>query len=153
MRAKEIADKLGRTPNKLIGALLEYQKDSPNNYLTEQDIKDIAKEMNAPESRIYSLATFYSLLSIAPRGKHIVQLCNDVPCYLNESVNIKEELEKKLNIRMGETTEDGLFTLEFTSCLGYCEQAPAIRIDDKMYGNLTSDKLTDILSLYGGEIK
>lgn len=153
MRAKKIADKFGRTPDKLIGALLEYQKDTPNNYLTEQDIKDIAKEMNTPESRIYSLATFYSLLSIAPRGRHIIQLCNDVPCYLNGCVNIKKELEEKLNINMGETTKDGLFTLEFTSCLGYCDHAPAIRIDDTMYGALTADKLTDILSLYGGEIE
>lgn len=151
MHAKEVADKLGRGPDKLVGVLLEFQKHTPNNCLDEQDIKDIAQQMHVPESRVYSLATFYSLLSTRPRGKHIIQICKDVPCYVNGSENIKQVLEETLGIKVGETTKDQLFTLEFTSCLGYCDQAPAMRIDDTMHGNLTTDKITAILSEYRRE--
>ena len=148
MQAEEIIKKRGNTPDKLVSILLEYQKSCDRNYLTEDDLKIIAKQVNLPESRLYSVATFYSLLSTVPRGKHVIQLCRDVPCYLEGSYNVKNDLERKLNISVGETTKDGRFSLEYSSCLGYCEIAPVIRIDDKIYGNLTSEKLSEIIAEY-----
>lgn len=148
MLIEELVRKHGKTPEKLLTILLEYQKTRDTNHLSYEDLKAVAREMNLPESRVYSVTSFYSLLSTQPRGKHIIQLCNDVPCYVNGSFNLKDELEKVLGISMNETTGDGLFTLEYTSCLGYCEKAPAMRIDEDYYGNVTGEKLKDILEKY-----
>jgi NADH-quinone oxidoreductase subunit E len=148
MELSEIIAKKGKTPDKLVGVLLEYQKTTNRNYLTNEDLKDVARKMNLPESRVYSVATFYSLLSIKPRGKYVIQLCRDVPCYVNGAFDLREELETALGISMGETTKDGLFSLEYTSCLGYCEMAPVMRIDQKIYGNLNSKKLAEVIADY-----
>lgn len=152
MRIKEILDKHGRIPEKLIEVLLELQSCSDLNYLRSEDIKIIADEMNMSESRVYSIAQFYSLLSTKPRGKYILQLCHDVPCYINGSTNVIEEIKKKLNIDIGETTSDNMFTLEFSSCLGCCENAPVMQVGDTVYTNLTSDKIDDILNELRGKV-
>jgi len=148
MQVKDILEKHGRSPDKLIGAMLAYQRTTPCNYLTEDDIREFAKETGLPESRIHSVASFYSLLSTKPRGRYIIQVCRDVPCYVNGSLDIVEELERMLKTTMGNTTDDGLFTLEFTSCLGCCDKAPAMQIGDELYGNLTSSRLAEIIREY-----
>ena len=145
MFVKEIVGKYGKTRDKLLDILFECQKQSDKNYLSREVIFEISKEMNIPESQIAGVASFYSLLSTEERGRHIIQVCNDVPCYINESMNLVEELEKLLGIKMCETTEDGMFTLEFTSCLGCCEKAPVIQVGDNIYGNLTPEKLKGIV--------
>ena len=148
MQVKEFIDKKEKTADKLVGILLEYQQTKNRNYLSMEDLKAVAEEMGLPESRVYSVAKFYSLLSVQPKGKHVIQLCRDVPCYVNGTFNVRDDLEKALNISMGETTKDGLFSLEYSSCLGYCDIAPVIRIDQKIYGNLTSEKLVEIIAGY-----
>ena len=148
MHLDEIVRRKGKTPDKLIGILQEYQKSRNRNYLTKEDLKAVADQMGLPESRVYSVATFYSLLSTKPRGKHIIQICRDVPCYVNGSFDIREELETMLQISVGETTEDGAFSLEYASCLGYCELAPVIRIDQKIFGHLNSDRLGEVIAEY-----
>jgi len=148
MHVKEIVSRNGATPDKLVGVLMDYQKTKNRNYLKKEDLRAVAKEMNLPESRVYSVATFYSLLHTEPKGKHVIQVCHDVPCYVKGSFNVLTEIENALQIGIGETTKDGLFSLEFTSCLGYCEQAPVMRIDDKIYGNLTSEKIVEIITKY-----
>ncbi len=148
MELNEIIHKKGKSPDQLVGVLLEYQKTKNRNYLTIEDLKEVSKRMDLPESRVYSVATFYSLLSVEPRGKYVIQLCRDVPCYVNGSFDLKEELETMLGISMGETTRDGLFSLEYASCLGYCEMAPVMRIDQKIFGNLNSKKLAEIIAEY-----
>jgi len=149
MQIKDVVKKHGRAPDKLLKILLEVQSASDENYLTYEDIKSVADEMNLPDSRVYSVASVYTLLSTAPRGKYIIQVCNDVPCYVKGSLNIVDALEKQLGIKMGGTTKDKLFTLEYTSCLGCCDNPPAMRIGSKLYSGLTEDKLADILRFYG----
>lgn len=148
MQIKDALDKFGRTPDKLIGTMLAYQKTTACNYLTEDDIREFAKETGLPESRVHSIASFYSLFSTKPRGKYIIQICYDVPCYVNNSVNIVKELEKSLKIKMGQTTYDGLFTLEYSSCLGCCDKAPVMQIGSILYGNLTPGKISSVLTAY-----
>lgn len=151
MDVKEIVDKHGRASEHLLEVLMECQQQSDKSYLSQEVVFEISQEMNIPESQVVGVASFYSLLSTSPRGKHIIQICNDVPCYINGSMNLVKELEKLLDIKMCSTTEDGLFTLEFTSCLGCCEIAPAIQIGGKVYGNLTPEKLSDIINEYRGQ--
>jgi len=148
MQIDELVQKHGKEPEKLLSVLLELQKNNGDNSLSDDDIRAVAQAMELPVSRVCSVVEFYSLLSRKKRGKHIVQMCGDVPCYINGSVNLKEALEKELGIAFGETTGDGLFTLEYTSCLGYCEQSPAMRIDEDMYGRVAPDALPAILAKY-----
>ena len=148
IRIRESVEKHGKSPNRLIRAMLEYQRGTKCNYLTEADLKAFAEETGLHESRVHSLASFYSLLSTTPRGKFIIQVCSDIPCYINNSMNVVKELEKILKIKMGQTTYDGLFTIEYSSCLGCCDKAPAMQIGDRLYGKLTPDKIVSILETY-----
>ena len=95
--------------------------------------------------------SFYTLLSTAPRGQYIIQVCKDVPCYLNDDFNVLKTIEEELGITLGKTTKDKLFTLEQTACIGCCDQAPAMRINHDIHTNLTRDKVLAILDSYRGE--
>ena len=148
MQLKEIIAKRGYTQEHLVSVLLDYQRTKDESYLSEKDLDMIAEEMDISKARIYSVMKFYSLLSDKPRGKNIVQVCNDVPCYVNGSTNVISELEKLLGVSVGETTEDKLFTLEQTSCIGCCDKAPAMKIGDKMFGNLTPSEISKIIMKY-----
>ena len=145
MDVKEIVKKHGTTRNKLLDVLFDCQSQSEKSYLSEDILFAVSREMNIPESQVVGVASFYSLLSTKPRGRHIIQVCNDVPCYISGSMNLVEELEGILGIKMCETTEDGEFTLEYTSCIGCCDMSPAMQIGDKIYGNLTPDKLKSVI--------
>jgi len=151
MQLLQIIEKHGRQPEDLISILLDYQACKTDNYISEDDVKILAQQLNVTESRIYGVLTFYTLLSTKPRGKYVVQVCNDVPCYVKGSVNVLEILEKALGVKEGETTADGVFTLEFTSCLGCCDKAPAMRIGGQLYGELNGDKITEIIAKYRGQ--
>jgi NADH-quinone oxidoreductase subunit E len=143
-----LIDHYGRQPGNLIHILLDYQQSKDQNYISEDDVRLIAREMKIPESRIYSVMTFYSLFSTKPRGKFIIQVCSDIPCHVNGAADIVRTLENSLLIRMGETTPDGIFTLEYTSCIGCCDKSPAIRIGSEIFGNLTASGLSGIISEY-----
>ena len=145
MDVKEIVKKHGTTRNKLLDVLFDCQTQSDKSYLSKDVLFEVSKEMNIPESQVVGVASFYSLLSTKPRGRHIIQVCNDVPCYITGSMNLVEELQNILGIKMCETTDDGEFTLEYTSCIGCCDMSPAIQVGDKIYGNLTPDKLKSVI--------
>lgn len=151
MNIKQIIDKHGTEPDQLIAIMMDCQAASENHYLSHEDVRTIAEEMAVPESHVFSVASFYSLLSIEPRGKHIIQICNDIPCYINGSINLVEELQNVLGIQMCETTDDKLFTLEYTSCIGCCEMAPAMQVGDTVYGNLTPAKIKTIVDELRGK--
>lgn len=135
-------------PGGLLKALHHVQNNSTNNSLSDQDIAVVAKEFNVPVAKVWGTATFYSLYATAPRGKYIIRVCESAPCHVAGAQNILEALEKLLHIRTGETTPDGKFTLEVTSCLGICGVAPAIMIKDTVHGNLTPERLKDVLEQY-----
>lgn len=148
MHLKSVIQKHGKLPENLLHILLDYQNSKNDNFISEDEVKVVADELDISESRVYSIITFYSLFSTKPRGKYVIQVCNDVPCYVNNSLDIIRELEDHLKIKLGNTTSDGIFTLENTSCIGCCEMSPAIRIGEELYGNLTPEKISEIISLY-----
>jgi len=135
-----------KKPGNLIHILLDYQQSKDHNFISEDEVRLISREMKIPESRIYSVMTFYSLFSTKPRGKFIIQVCSDIPCHVNGALDIVKTLENNLLIRIGETTPDGIFTLEYTSCIGCCDKAPAIRIGSEIFGNLTVSGLAEIIA-------
>ncbi len=129
----------------ILGDLKEIQK--KYNYLPEKKIRELSRKTNIPVVKIYSIATFYSMFSTEKKGKNIIRICNNLSCYLNGSLNILDELKKMLGIDIGQTTKDGKFTLELTSCIGCCDKAPAIMINEKLITNLTKEKLKDEIKL------
>lgn len=114
-------------------------------YLPEKKIIGLSKEIKMPLVEIYSAATFYSMLSVEKKGKNIVRICNSPSCYLNDSLNILKEAKEILGIDVDQTTKNGKFTLELASCIGCCDKAPAIMINEELIGDITKEKLKKLL--------
>lgn len=132
----------------MLAILHEVQDANPNNYLTEADMKAVADYLNTTYSHIYGVATYYTMFSVVARGKYIIRLCNSPVCNMEGSISLVEKLKIILGIGIGDTTLDGLFTLEYTECLGRCGVAPGMMINRDLYGKLTPDMLESILNKY-----
>jgi NADH:ubiquinone oxidoreductase subunit E len=117
-------------------------------YLPRDVIDVVAEDMGIPTAHIWGVATFYHYFDLEPRGVHLVSVCLGTACYVKGAAQIVETLKQQLKVNMGETSADGLFTLQPARCLGACGLAPVVMIDDKIYGELTPKKMTDILNTY-----
>ncbi|MCK4905112.1 NADH-quinone oxidoreductase subunit NuoE [bacterium] len=117
-------------------------------YLSEDIILFLAQALGLPKVEVYSIATFYSMFTLQKQGKFVIRICVSLPCYLKGSREILETIRKELNIEAYQTTADKKFTIEPVSCLGLCDIAPAMMINKKVYGNLTPQKVKDIIREY-----
>jgi [NiFe] hydrogenase diaphorase moiety large subunit len=138
------ADKLGRCRSSLLPILKLLQKRF--GYLSEEAIQEVSEVLGVRQSEIYSVATFYHFLSDEPRGKFTIHLCKSLSCDLAEGERVARQLENELGVEFGETTEDGLFTLDYTACMGMCDQGPAMLVNDRIYINLTPSKVSLIVA-------
>ncbi|MFO8051379.1 MAG: NADH-quinone oxidoreductase subunit NuoE [Thermoplasmatota archaeon] len=111
----------------------------------------IESEIGIPTSKSYGVATFYAQFRLAPIGKHIIKVCNGTACHVKGAETIVKALRDHLGLETLDTTEDKLFTIDEVACLGCCSLAPVMMIDDTTYGNLTIDKMKDVLERYGKE--
>ena len=134
-------------PDNLIEALHAIQKITSNS-LPEHVAKLVACKLGMPVSKVYGVATFYSIFSTKPRGRYVIRMCKSAPCHVVGAGNVMKAFEKKLGIKVGETTYDGKFTLEYCECLGICHESPAVMINDDVYGNLTPEGIQDIIQRY-----
>jgi len=146
MEKLALIKRYGRSRDQLLAILHELQRANPQNYLTGEDLRLVADYLGLPLSAVHDAVTFYSMFSLVPRGRHIIRVCNSPPCHLAGSWSLISALKEELGVDVGGTTPDGLFTLELTSCLGVCGVAPAMMIDDEVYGNLTPEKLREVLA-------
>ncbi|MFH0875751.1 MAG: NADH-quinone oxidoreductase subunit NuoE [archaeon] len=115
-------------------------------YLSEENLKDAAKALDIPLAKLYGVATFYALFKLSPEGKYRISVCRGTACHVKGSKNLMEYIEKKINIKAGETTNDTMFSLQRVNCLGACAKAPAMMINDVVYGDLTEQKIDKILA-------
>ncbi|MFW5802417.1 MAG: NAD(P)H-dependent oxidoreductase subunit E [Verrucomicrobiota bacterium] len=145
MSIAEIVEMHGNARENLIEILHDIQDASEDNSLHKQDLQTLSEIMGLTISDLISTASFYTMFSLEPRGRHIVRLCESPPCYVMGSENLRDALQNRLGVNIGETTEDGEFTLETTSCLGACGVAPVMSVDDEVYGNLTEQKAREII--------
>ena len=114
-------------------------------FISEEAAKKISKKTDIPISRVYGVATFYSFLPTKPQGKNIIHVCTSPSCVLNNSLNLLKFLEKELKIKSGQTTKNKKFSLYETSCIGCCDEAPAMLLNGKPYTKLTEEKIKKIL--------
>ncbi len=127
--------------------LLQSAQDSYG-YIPEHAIHYISELSNIPAAEIYGVITFYTQFRLKPLGKNIIRICEGTACHVNGAKSILNALEDELRIGVGETTDDGLFTLQSVACLGCCSLAPVIMVNDDTHGNLTIDKLKKIIKSY-----
>jgi|WetSurMetagenome_2_1015567.scaffolds.fasta_scaffold09348_5 NADH:ubiquinone oxidoreductase subunit E/ferredoxin/NAD-dependent dihydropyrimidine dehydrogenase PreA subunit len=151
-RGKKVASRtshiLPRDPR--CGNLLPMLKKAQDksHYLSGKFMGRTADALNLSMSEVYGVATFYSFLSTKPLGKNVIRLCKSVPCYLQGSQMILKSIEDELGIKPGETTRDKKFSLELANCIGACDRAPALLVNQEVYGNLTPKKISSILRKY-----
>jgi|SRR5690554_2176836 len=118
-------------------------------YLPVEVQQYVADEMNIPVNKVYGVVTFYNAFTMKPRGKYVINVCTGTACYVKGAPRIIQMLSEILNIELGETTEDKLFTLTAVRCVGACSLAPVFVIGEDTYGRIDSRKqLQDILSRY-----
>jgi len=129
----------------LLQRLCETQKQAKDRHLSQQVLKGISEDLGLSMAFVRGVATFYSMLSERPRGRHIIRVCESPQCQLAGGKKLVEELQELLDTAPGETSPDGMFTIEFSSCLGACDNAPAISIDDALYTNVKQEDLPKIL--------
>jgi NADH-quinone oxidoreductase subunit E len=115
-------------------------------YLPEEAIVAAAKVFGKPVSQAYGVATFYSMFSVEPRNKNVIRICESAPCHVAGAAEVVAALEKELGISMGGSTPDGLFTLEFTECVGQCQATPVVTINGKPYLDVTPAKIPSIIA-------
>lgn len=136
----------GKERENLLVLLKETQEKS--GYVPGEFIAEIAQSLNISISEAYGVATFYSFLSTKPLGRNVIRICKSLPCYLKNSEMIIKSLGSKLGIKPGETTPDGKFSFELTNCIGACDKAPAMLVNNDVHVNLTPRKISQILKAY-----
>ena len=124
--------------------LLDLAMRQCNGWIPEAAIKEVGKIINIPFIKVYEVATFYSMFNLKPIGKYFIQFCTTTPCWLNGSDDLLEVCKQYLNIELGETTKDGLFTLKEVECLGACVNAPMVQINDDYFEDLDKEKALKI---------
>lgn len=142
----EVIDKCGRAEGNLIPILHELQ--NTMGYLSAEAMETVAAELDVPVGQVHGTATFYTLFYLKPHGKNVIRLCDSPPCHIEGSKAIRDAVVKATGIKPGETTADGNFSFETVSCMGLCGVAPAIMVNDDVYGNLTPDAIPGILGKY-----
>lgn len=143
--SKEITAQ-GKGRDSLLVLLEEAQREF--GYLPESLIADLAESLDISISEVYGVATFYSFLSAKPLGRNVIRICKSTPCFLKNYKIIIDAIENEIGIKPGETTNDGKFTFELTNCIGACDRAPAMMINDDIHVDLTPEKVPQILKEY-----
>ncbi|MDC7233879.1 MAG: NAD(P)H-dependent oxidoreductase subunit E [Spirochaetales bacterium] len=143
----EILDKHDRLPSKIIPILQEVQEEY--RYLPEEILTFVATSLGISPARVFGIATFYSHFSLEPKGKYIIKVCDGTACHVKGSSGLIETIERELNLsEKVHTTPDLLFTLETVSCLGACGLAPAVVINDKVYGQVSKKQMKELIAEY-----
>jgi NADH-quinone oxidoreductase subunit E len=117
-------------------------------WVSDEGIQDLAEFLGMSPEELDNIATFYNLIFRKPVGKHVIHICDSISCWIMGYEGVRDRLRERLNIRMGETTGDGQFTLLPIQCLGTCDHAPALMIDDDLYRDLTPEQIDEILTKY-----
>ena len=130
----------------LIPVLQEIQE--KQGFLSREAVVTVGKALNLPASKIYGVATFYNQFRFVPQGRYHIQVCRGTACHVKGSLAVLDALKRELKVEAGETTRDGLFSLEVVACIGACGLAPVINVDGNFHANLTSQSVGGIINQY-----
>lgn len=144
MDYKQIIAGYAGKPGGLIEAFHAVQREL--SYLPVEAVTEAANVFNVPASVAYGVATFYSMFSVESRGKNVIRICESAPCHVAGAADVVAALERELGIKMGDTTADGRFALEYTECVGQCQATPVITINGKPYLDVSPARIPAILA-------
>lgn len=114
-------------------------------YLSEEAIAEIGRHLKLPASKVYGVATFYNQFRFTPKGKFHIMLCRGTACHVKGSLRLLDTVTRTLRLQPGQTTRDGMFSLEVVACMGACGLAPAMSVNGQMYAKVTPKKLGKII--------
>jgi NADH-quinone oxidoreductase subunit E len=149
-RVQEILSSFQGQRSELIPMLQAVQNEF--GFLSEQQIKSIAKYLGVPESQVFGVATFFAQFYFTPRGKHEIKVCIGTACHVKGANRILDAFERELGVCCGETTANAQFSLEKVACVGSCAIAPVVMIADNVYGRLETKKVKGVLEKYEPEV-
>ena len=127
-------------------AALKVVQDHHGNYLTEELMQAVAEYLDVPHVAVYEVATFYTMFHLNKVGKYVISVCNNISCSLRGADKVIEHLQNRLNIKVGQTTDDGLYTIKTVECMAACGGAPMLEVNKQYHENLTEEKIDQILS-------
>lgn len=139
-------DAFNNSPGELINVLHKTQGEF--GYLPAEVQEVIADKMEISVAKVYGVVTFYSFFTMTPKGRHPISICTGTACYVRGAENVLAEFKKQLDIEVGETSEDGKFSISCLRCVGACGLAPVVLIGDKTYGRIAPDDVQEILKEY-----
>lgn len=145
-RIKDICSSFKNDPQELINVLHKCQEHF--GYLPAEVQEVVSDEMNVPVAKVYGVVTFYSFFTMTPRGKHPISICMGTACYVRGAEKVLEEFKKELGLQVGQTTDDGKFSLSSLRCVGACGLAPVVMVGDKTYGRVAPDDVKNIIKEY-----
>jgi len=142
-KVERILQKYDYRPEMLIKILLEVQREY--RHIPREVVNYIGVALGIPPAKIYGVATFYAQFSLKPKGEYTILVCDGTACHMEGSMNLIKSIEEEIGIKPGEVTQDLKFSLDKVGCLGACALAPAMVINDEVYGHLTPEKVKEIL--------
>ncbi len=143
---KIVIERYSCDPGFLIPILQDLQRDF--GYVPREAMEIVSETLRIPLSQCYAVATFYTSISLAPRGQHVITLCLGTVCYLKGAKEIGESIQRLLEVKPGGTTQDRVFTFAPVNCLGACALAPVMVIDDEYFDKVKLRQIPDILAKY-----
>ncbi len=143
---KEICKSFDNKPGELINVLHKTQEHF--GYLPAEVQEVVAQELNVSVAKVYGVVTFYSFFTMIPKGKYPISICTGTACYVRGADNVLQEFKRQLDIEVGETTEDGKFSLSCLRCVGACGLAPVVLVGEKTYGRISPEGVKEILEEY-----
>lgn len=141
---EKLVNTYGNSRSSLMPILQDIQK--KHHYISDFAQQEVARILDIHPVEVYSVISFYSFLSSVPKGRNIVRLCQTITCDLSGKENVARAIERELGIVFGETTKDNRISLEYTNCLGMCDQGPAMLVNDKIYTHLNPEKAVEIIN-------
>ncbi|MFP4548565.1 MAG: NADH-quinone oxidoreductase subunit NuoE [Fidelibacterota bacterium] len=145
---------LEKYPNAARDALIPILQDvqDAEGFISKEAVEKVGKYLKLPASKIFGVATFYNQFRFTPLGKYHIEICRGTACHVKGSGNILEEFQRQLKIMPGETSRDGVFSLEVVACIGACGLAPAITINSEVFAKVTRDEVKKIVKKYRKEV-
>ena len=141
---EELVARFGKDRSALLSILHEIQK--KHRYISDYAQQEIARHLDIHPVEVYSVISFFAFLNSKPKGRNLVRLCQTISCEHEGKNAIARAIERELGIKIGDTTNDNKFTVEYANCLGLCDQGPAMAINDQVFTKLTPEKAVQLLN-------
>jgi NADH:ubiquinone oxidoreductase subunit E len=146
MDREHLISKYPAHPGNLIMILHAIQNDRPQHFISRADMRSVARYLNITLSAVYGVVHYYSMFSDVPRGRHVIRICQSPVCRMMGTAAVAARLEDLLGVPAGAVTADGRFSFETVECLGHCDRAPAMMLDEAVHGELTPAKLKAVIA-------